>query len=87
MLNQIRPIGGLNLVLPSHLIGDTQCSVLQNVIARHGKAYSFPGTDRYNATALANPITWTERYYGINADKTFTKKTFCFSGLQQDFCL
>lgn len=73
------PDDGLNTVDPSHRIADGQCSVLQNLIPSLGKIYKFPGTQRYTPTPLINPITWAERYYGIKADGSFVKKTFCFS--------
>src|SRR4030042_3608969 len=73
------PVDGWNRAKPSHRIEDSQCSVMQNLIARNGKISKFGGTNPYNQTLLPGPVTWTDRYYGRMADGTFKKKTFCFS--------
>jgi hypothetical protein len=52
--------------------------VLQNYYRRDGEIHKIPGTNKYNTTALASPIKWTGRYYGLKADKSLTKKTFAY---------
>lgn len=54
-----------------------------NYIQRFGHAKKIPGTVRYNVTATGNTIAhavkWAVRYYGIQADGSFVKRTFCYS--------
>lgn len=74
------PIGGVNTFLPSHRIDDEECSIMQNVISHGGKISTFPGSQKYNQTALDDPILWAGRYYGLRSDGSFLKKAFCYSG-------
>ena len=76
----LSPTDGWNRVAPSHRIGDSQCSAIQNFIARNDKVSKFGGTNPYNQTLLPGSVPWVERYYGKMADGTFMKKAFCFSG-------
>ena len=59
-------------------------TTVQNYIMRSLKdnpsVTKIGGTHRYNHTALADPITWTTRYYGRKPDGTFVKKAFAYSG-------
>ena len=52
---------------------------IQNYFFRNGRVKKMPGTVKYNTTALSFPIKWQDRYYGIKADGSFIKKTFCYS--------
>jgi len=62
------------------LIPDTPLNrKVLNFYLKDNKAYKVPGTDKYNISAIPNPINWATRYYGLTPDGTFTKKAFCHS--------
>ena len=71
--------GGLNLVDTSTKTDNADFRKLQNFISRHKQVEAFPGSQRYNTTALSKPPTWATRYYGITASGERVKKAFCFS--------
>lgn len=70
---------GINEVKAPHTLKQGELTIGENVVCRSDVMSKIPGTDEH-AVGLPERVPWVRRYYGIRADNTQVKRTFCYSG-------